>query len=81
MKCTVEIECTPLEARQFFGLPDVTPLQERMMSDIEKKMLAEMERFSPDAILKTWLSLYPQTPEQFQDMMARALNGGLAKRP
>ena len=25
MKVNVEIDCTPLEARQFFGLPDVSP--------------------------------------------------------
>lgn len=71
MKCKMEIECTPEEARAFFGLPDVQPLQQRVMAEVEKKMLAEMERFSPDVILKTWLSVYPQTPDHFQDMVAR----------
>ena len=27
MKVNVEIDCTPIEARQFFGLPDVQPMQ------------------------------------------------------
>ena len=26
MKINVEVDCTPLEARQFFGLPDVQPM-------------------------------------------------------
>ena len=58
MKCTVEIECTPEEARQFLGLPDVKPLQAQIMAEVERKMLAEMERFSPEGMLKSWLSLY-----------------------
>jgi hypothetical protein len=29
MKINVEVDCTPLEARQFFGLPDVQPMQTR----------------------------------------------------
>ncbi|MFY9972047.1 MAG: DUF6489 family protein, partial [Roseiarcus sp.] len=27
MKITVDVDCTPLEARQFMGLPDVEPMQ------------------------------------------------------
>jgi hypothetical protein len=81
MKCSVEIECSPLEARQFFGLPDLQPMQERLMNEVEKKMLAEMERFSPDALLKGWFSLYPQSPEMFQDMLVRAFGGKGSAKP
>ena len=31
MKVTVEVECTPEEARQFLGLPDVVPMQQAAM--------------------------------------------------
>lgn len=71
MKVTVEVECTPLEARQFFGLPDVEPMQRAVMAEIEKTMLAEVERFSPDAVLKSWLALIPQNPEQVQEMFTK----------
>ena len=82
MKCTVEIECTPLEARQFFGLPDVQPLQANIMAEIEKKMLAEMDRFAPETVLKNWLTLYSQTPEQIQDFLSKLmLNPAGPKRP
>lgn len=74
MKCTIEVECTPLEARQFLGLPDVQPLQAKVLAEVEKRMLAEMERFSPDAVLKTWLSMFSQTPEQIQDMFSKMLS-------
>ena len=79
MKCTIEIDCTPLEARQFFGLPDVGPLQARMMDEMQAKMLAEMERLSPDAMMKTWLSMFSQTPEQLQDVFSRMMLNGLGR--
>ena len=47
MKITVNVDCTPLEARQFMGLPDVEPMQKAAMAEVEKRMMAELERFSP----------------------------------
>ena len=66
MKVTVEIDCTPDEARQFLGLPDVKPLQAAVMGKIEQQMTEAAERFSPDALLRSWMSLVPQTPEQMK---------------
>jgi len=77
MKCKLEVECTPLEARQFFGLPDVQPLQAVVMQEVEKKMLAEIERFSPDSVLKSWLSMLTQSPEQLQDAFSKMMFTGL----
>ena len=79
MKCTVEVECTPLEARQFFGLPDVQPLQATIMAEVEKKMLSEMDRFSPEGVLKTWLSMFSQSPEQMQQALAKMMFTGLSR--
>ncbi len=79
MKCNVEFDFTPLEARQFLGMPDVQPLQARVMAEVERKMLAEMERFSPDGVLKTWLSMYFQAPEQFKDAMSAMMMSGTRK--
>ena len=75
MKCNIDFECTPLEARQFFGLPDVQPLQAKVLAEVERKMLAEMERFSPDSLLKSWLSMYSQAPEQFREAFTSMLSG------
>lgn len=75
MKCHVDFDFTPLEARQFFGLPDVQPLQATILAEVERKMLAEMDRFSPDQVLKSWLSMYFQAPEQFRDAFTSMLKG------
>ncbi len=41
MKVTIEIDCTPLEARQFMGLPDVQPMQTAVLAEMEKRLMAE----------------------------------------
>jgi hypothetical protein len=33
MKVTVEIDCTPEEARRFLGLPDVVPMQHEVVPE------------------------------------------------
>ena len=71
MKVIIEIECTPDEGRQFLGLPDVKPMQAAIMAKIEAQMIEAAERFSPDAMLKSWMSLAPQSPEQMREMFGR----------
>ena len=47
MKVNVEIDCTPLEARQFLGLPDMQPMQTAVMEKLQQQMkrsLAEKRR-------------------------------------
>ena len=76
MKVKIEIECTPDEARQFFGLPDVKPLQASLMAKMEQQMLEAADRFSPDAILRTWMSLAPSGAESFREMFERFFRSG-----
>ena len=47
MKITVNVDCTPLEARQFMGLPDVEPMQKAAMAEIEKRMMVEARALFP----------------------------------
>ena len=78
MKVNVEIDCTPLEARQFFGLPDVGPMQTAVMDKLQQQMSANIETISPDALMKSWFSFDPKLAERFQEMfMSMAGLGGL----
>ena len=56
MKITVDIDCTPEEARHFFGLPDVKPMQDALMQQIQDRMSANLQAMEPEAMLKTWLT-------------------------
>lgn len=66
MKFTVDVECTPDEARRFFGLPDVTALQEKMMKEIEKRMMENMAAMEPEALAKLWMPFGVEGLEKMQ---------------
>ena len=76
MKTTINIECTPAEARAFFGLPDVQPMQAAMMDRLQERMVSEMDRFSPEALVNQWLATFPQNVERMQDLFANMFLGG-----
>ena len=76
MKITVDIDCTPEEARTFLGLPDVRPMQEVMMKQIQERMTASLLAMEPEAILKTWLPAGVQGMEQLQKMFWAQFGGG-----
>jgi hypothetical protein len=68
MKINVEIDCTPLEARQFFGLPDVQPMQTAVLEKLQNQMMDNIQKVSPEALMQSWLSFDPKIAERFQDM-------------
>jgi hypothetical protein len=77
MKVNVEIDCTPLEARQFFGLPDVVPMQTAVMDKLQQQMMSNIEKISPESLMQTWFTFDPKIAERFQDMfVAMAGLGG-----
>lgn len=43
MKITINVDCSPEEARSFLGLPDVKPMQTAMMEEVENRMRANMK--------------------------------------
>ena len=67
MKLNVEVDCTPQEARQFMGLPDVQPMQDAVMDKLQQQMVSNIDKVSPEALMKSWF-LNPKIAEQFQDM-------------
>ena len=75
MKVTIDIECTPLEARQFVGLPDVQPMQAAVLAEIERRLMAEAEKFSPEGFMRAWFADGLQSADWFRD----ALGGFFAK--
>lgn len=74
MKVTIDVDCSPEEARRFFGLPDVAPLQQIMMDEIQRRMLAGLDSMEPEALMKTWLPLGLQGMEQLQKMFTSQMN-------
>ena len=80
MKVTVEVDCTPLEARAFFGLPDVQPMQAAMMDKMQDKMMENIVKFSPESIIQSWFTFDPKMAERFGDMFVNMTGLGGAVR-
>lgn len=68
MKISFDIECTPEEARTFLGLPDVRPMQENLMTQLQERMATTLAAANPESLLKTWLPAGVQGMEQLQKM-------------
>jgi hypothetical protein len=68
MKFTVNVDCTPEEARAFLGLPDVKPMQEEMLKEVQKLLSTSLKAMDPETIAKTWLPATLQGYEQMQEM-------------
>ncbi|MFP5297004.1 MAG: DUF6489 family protein [Alphaproteobacteria bacterium] len=73
MKVNVEIDCTPAEARAFLGLPDVTPLNDARVAEMQKRMAENVAAMQPEELMKTWTSFGLQAQEQFRKLMEAAV--------
>lgn len=87
MKITIDVDCTPDEARRFLGLPDVAPMQAVLVEEVHKRMMANLEAMEPETMMRTWLPVGLQGLEtaqklfwsQLQKAAADAAKG--AKKP
>ena len=74
MKITMNVDCTPEEARAFLGLPDLKPMQDELMQEVRNRLMAGVATMDPAEILRTWM---PATAgfEQMQDFFAKMAGG------
>lgn len=79
MKVRIDIDCTPEEARAFLGLPDVKPMQEELLADLQQRMSKALQAMDPETMLKTWLPATLKGFEQLQEIFLAQMGGG--KRP
>jgi hypothetical protein len=59
MKVNIEIDMTPQEARAFLGLPDLEPMQQAILKDLQDRMQKNMARLDPEELVKSWFTLAP----------------------
>ena len=76
MKINIEIDCTPEEARGFFGLPDVSPLQAQFVEEMQKRMGEAMAGMDPQDLVKNWMAQGMAGFEQWQKAWLDAAGKG-----
>jgi len=68
MKIKVDIDCTPEEMRSFLGLPDVTQLQDVVVSTMRERMEEMIRSADAEALMKLWTPGGMQGLEAMQKM-------------
>jgi len=72
MKVTIEIDCTPEEARRTMGLPDLTPLHDKYLDAMGQAMDGTVRPELIEQMLRSWAPM----GEVGMAMWRRLLEGG-----
>ena len=72
MKVKIEIDCEPAEARAFLGLPNVEPLNDHRVAEMQRRMDENIAAMQPDELMKTWTSFGLQAQDHFRRLMESA---------
>lgn len=78
MKITVDIDCTPQEARAFLGLPNIEPMQDELMAQLQQQLSGYLAKTDPEAMLKLWLPESIKGIGQIQEQFWRQFMTGAA---
>jgi|APGre2960657505_1045072.scaffolds.fasta_scaffold05240_4 hypothetical protein len=65
MKMNISVDCRPEGARAFMGLPNVAPMQEAAMKQMQANMEKATGSMDPEAVMN---ALLPIRPENMADM-------------
>jgi hypothetical protein len=79
MKVTIEVDCTPQEARTFLGLPDVEKLNDVMVKEVTRRFEETAHQMKPEEMLKSWTQMGVMAQDQFLKMMQGAASASMAK--
>jgi hypothetical protein len=69
MKVTVDVDCTPEEARRFLGLPDLTPVHQAYVERMQKAMADGMTPESFAELARGWGPMSEAGMKMWQSMV------------
>jgi hypothetical protein len=84
MKISFDIDCTPQEARAFFGLPDLQPLHDVYLDRMKAAMTDGITPADWETLMRTWAPGIAGSFEQWQKLFMSGLTsplGSAAKPP
>jgi hypothetical protein len=72
MKVTIEIDCTPQEARTFLGQPDVEAFNDWLIEQMKARFTQNMELLKPEEMMKGWIAVGGQAQDAMRRFMETA---------
>ncbi len=79
MKVTINVECTPDEARAFMGLPDVTPLHDAYLDKMKQLISDGLSHGDLEKMMGQWMPGMNKNWDEWQKAMWSAATGNLTK--
>ena len=79
MKVTVDVDCTPTEARAFLGLPDVTPIHDKYVKTMLDSFDGIASAEQMETMFKSFSPLGDAGMRLFRQMMDIGLSGVAGK--
>ena len=76
MKLTINIDCTPKEAREFLGLPDVAPVNELIVDSLQERIEDNIETLTdPQKYFEKVMAVSGAGREAMQKAFASMMSG------
>lgn len=79
MKITIDIECTPEEARSFLGLPDLQRFQDMAMEEMRARFAKGLSGADMQSLFKLWMPMGGKGFEDMQKAFWSLATGGTAR--
>ena len=79
MKFSIDIDCSPQEARDLFGLPNVEKLNQAIMANVQEQMASQISGMDPETLMKTWMPAGANVFEKMQEQFFSQFSGGANK--
>jgi len=79
MKVTVDVDCTPEEARRFMGLPDMSSVHEAYTDKMTKMIEEGITPDSVETLMRNWIPMGEAGMNVWRsmfDQISRAGDGG-----
>lgn len=77
MQVNLSVDCTPAEARAFFGLPDVTPLHAIWIEKMKAISVEGVKSEDLERMFKMWSAGMTESFDQWQRMFWQAAGSGM----
>ncbi len=79
MKISIDIDCSPEEARRFFGLPDVAQINDAVVETVRARMTDALKEIDGETLLREWMASGTQAWQNmqasFMEQMRNAMSG------
>jgi hypothetical protein len=79
MRLTINVDLTPQEARAFFGMPDVEPLNEMVVAEMMTRAKDQMDTLAdPERFVARWMEMSGKGMDALQGLIGAALSAAAA---